>query len=503
MNKMGNLTKKIEKKTIQARPPIVTVMGHVDHGKTTLLDFLKKTSVAEKEAGGITQHIGAYQVEIEDKIITFIDTPGHEAFMKMRARGAQVTDIIILVVAADEGVKPQTEEVIKLAKESDVPLIVAINKVDKHDANPERVMKEIAEEGIVPEEWGGDNIFCNISAKTGEGVNRLLEMTYLVAEMLELKAEHDKEVRAAVIESNLDAKRGIIATIIVKQGVLKVNDWVAVGASYGKIKKMENYKGDIAMEVFSGMPALIYGLKKLPFPGDELESTQNEKEAIEKAGLNEKDLEKKEMADKTKDKLLYLVIKTDTQGSLEGIHYILNSIPNKEEHIYILKAGVGSINESDIRTAELGRGLVIGFNVGLDKGVSELAKSRRIEIRQYNIIYKLKEDVEAMLEARKEPKIIEVEVGKLKLLKIFKREKEGIIMGGQVIEGKMRKNSFVRIVKNSEVVGKGKLSNLQYLKQDVNEVKEGNECGLYFKITELHAQPEENDIVEAYEEKIG
>lgn len=489
--------------TALLRPPIVTVMGHVDHGKTTLLDLLKKTNVVEKEAGGITQHIGAYQIEVQNKLITFIDTPGHEAFMKMRERGAKVTDIIILVVAADEGVKPQTKEVIKLAKESDVPLIVAINKIDRPEANPEKVMKELAQEGVVPEEWGGDNIFCNISAKKGDGVEHLLEMVLLLSEMLELKIENGQTVKAAIIESHLDPRKGIIATAIVIQGTLEINNWVVVSLSYGKIKKMENDQGKIIDKATPGMPILISGLKKIPFPGDELEIAENEKQAIVKAQENEKDIEIKETTNQPKNKLLYIVIKADTQGSLEGIDYILNSIPQKEDHIYILKQGVGQINESDVKTAELGHGAVIGFNVGQDKGIDDLAKSRGVEIKLYNIIYKLKEDLEAILESKKEPRIIKIAVGKLKILKIFKREKDGVIIGGQVIDGKMKKNTLLEILKNDEVVGRGKLINLQYQKRDVNEVKQNQECGIYFKTIELTATPEENDTVEAYEEKIG
>lgn len=500
---MVNITKHTENKIVQTRPPIVTVMGHVDHGKTTLLDYLKKTSVAEKEAGGITQRIGAYQVETKNQLITFIDTPGHEAFMKMRERGAKVTDIIILVVAADEGVKPQTKEVIRLAKESEVPLIVAINKIDRTGANPEKVMKELAQEGVVPEEWGGDNIFCNISAKNGEGVERLLEMTLLVAEMQELKTEPGQPTNGTVIESNLDSRKGIIATVIIKDGTLKINDWVVMGSSYGKIKKMEDYQGKSITEALPGTPALLFGLKRLPFPGDELEIATNEKEAEEKSKLNEKNFDKKQITGKPQAKLLRLVIKTDTQGSLEGINYILDSIPNKEEQIHILKEGVGLINESDIKTADLGNGLVVGFNVEPERGISELAKSRNIEIRGYNIIYKLKEDIESLLESKREPKVIQTTIGKLKVLKIFKREKDGIILGGQVIDGKMKKSALLRIIKNEEEIGKGKLSNLQFLKQDVHEVKQGSECGIYFKTIELHATPEENDIVEAYEEKIS
>lgn len=487
---------------VVTRPPIVTVMGHVDHGKTTLLDYLKKTSVAEKEAGGITQHIGAYQTEMQGKLITFIDTPGHEAFVKMRQRGAKITDIIILVVAADEGVKPQTKEVIKIAKESEVSLIVAINKIDRPDANPEKVMKELAEEGVIPEEWGGDNIFCNISAKKGEGVEHLLEMTLLIAEMLELKMEERQPARAVIIESHLDPRKGVIATAIVTQGTLRINEWVTVGASYGKVKRMENDKGEIIEHALPGTPVLLTGFKKFPFPGDELEIAPNENQAISRAKDNEKESDRKEIDKKTSDKLLYLVIKADAQGSLEGINYILDSIPQKNDHIYILKEGVGPINESDIKTAELGQGLVIGFDVLPERGVSELAKGRGIEIRTYDIIYKLKEDLEAILESRREPQIIRTEIGQLKILKIFKREKEGIILGGQIIHGKMRKNIQLEIIKNNEVIAKGKLSNLQYLKKDVNEIKEGQECGIYFKITEIHSTPEENDILMAYEEKM-
>lgn len=484
------------------RPPIVTVMGHVDHGKTTLLDYIKKTKVAEKEAGGITQHIGAYQVEALGKLVTFIDTPGHEAFVKMRKRGAQTTDIIILVVAADEGIKPQTKEVIKLAKESDVAVIVAITKIDRQGANPEKVMKELAQEGLVPEEWGGDNVFCNISSKTGEGVDHLLEMITILAEMLELKSEEKQPANAVVIESHLDSRKGVVATVITKQGVLKVNDWAVAGSSYGKIRKMEDYKGDTVSQAVPGTPLLIVGLKKIPFPGDTLEITQDEKQAILQADLNEKETEKKETENKTKNELIRLVIKADTQGSLEGINYILNTIPQKDEHIYILKEGVGSINESDIKTAESGRGMVIGFNVGAEKGAGELAKSRAIDVKTYNIIYKLKEEIEATVESKKEPKIIRDEVGKLKILKIFKREKESIVLGGQIIDGKMKKNTLLDLIKNNEIVGKGKLIGLQHLKQDVNEVKQGQECGIYFKITELRSEPEENDIVEAYVEKM-
>jgi len=495
----------IIKKTVEnlkTRPPIVVVLGHVDHGKTTLLDYIRKSSVADGEAGGITQHIGAYQIEHQGKKITFIDTPGHEAFSQMRSRGAKVADIAILVVAAEEGVRPQTKEVISHIKAFKIPLVVAINKIDKPEANAAKVAGELAKEGIIVESQGGDVPSVNISAKNGQGVDELLEILLLVAEMEELKADPEKPASGVVIESYLDSRRGPTATLLVRDGVLKRGDVVLCGDSYGKIRILESFQGDSIKKAMPSMPAIIIGLNKVPTVGERFSVEESEESASAKAAAK-KEIKEKISIDKRQEpdeggKALNIILKADVKGSLEAIEETLRNIKQEEVRINILKSEVGDIFESDIKLAYSSDAMIIGFRIKVPPFISNLAKRQKVKIRIFDVIYELVEEVRKGLAKLLEPEIVREDLGKLKAIAIFRREKSRMIVGGKVISGKIENKAMIDVVRNKEKIAKGRIIQLQCNKKDVAVVEKGKEAGILFE-----GEPviKEGDILEAYREE--
>ena len=473
-----------------SRPPVVTIMGHVDHGKTTLLDTIRSSRVVKGEAGGITQHIGAYQVNHNGFPITFIDTPGHAAFTSMRARGAQITDIVVLVVAADDGVMPQTEEAIAHAKAAKCPIIVAVNKMDKPTANPDRVMQELANFDLLAEAWGGDTIFVPISALKGQGVDQLLEMIQLVAEMKDLKANPNRLAIGTVIEAQLDKGRGPVATLLVQNGTLKVGDVVAVGNTWGRIRTMEDDRHSRYQEAKPSTAVMVTGLTEVPMAGDKFMVFADERLAREtaearaqKAKVEENSAKKatslEEMfkdADSSK-KELNLIIKGDVQGSVEALKASLEKINVEDLTVNIIRSSVGAITDTDVVLAEASNAIIIGFNVRPMAPVRQAAATKGVEIRLYNIIYKVIEDIEAALKGMLDPVYEEVVTGSCEVRSTFKISKVGTIAGCYVTDGVVERNSLVRIIREGIVVFEGKLASLRRFKDDVKEVKAGFECG--------------------------
>lgn len=504
------LLKEDDNADLSPRPPIISVMGHVDHGKTKILDYIRKANVIDTEAGGITQHIGAYQVDNNGKKITFLDTPGHAAFTAMRARGAKATDIAILVVAADEGVKPQTIEAINHAKDAGIPIIVAINKIDKPNANPDKVKGELAEHGLQAEDWGGKVIMTPVSAITGEGIDTLLDMILLVAEMEDLKANPNRDAVATVIEAHLSKNLGPVATVLVNTGTLKIMDNVVVGTSYGRIKVMKDHTGKNMKQAEPAKPVLIAGLSKTPQSGDILQVVKDEKtarlratqiEALQKSGKKEglapgQDIIARIASGKLKT--LKIVLKADAKGSLEAITQSLGKIKDKEVAIKIIHSGVGNINENDIMMASASKGLVIGFHVDLPSQVEKTTGREQVEVVQYKIIYKLIDDIKKLLSGLLEPEIIEVELGKVEVKKIFYSGKKDVIVGCKVTNGKIESKAKARIIREEESVGEFTIESLKKVDETVKEVKEGNECGI--KIPRK-ADVQEGDILEIYKEE--
>lgn len=477
--------------SLVSRPPVVTIMGHVDHGKTTLLDTIRNSRVVKNEAGGITQHIGAYQVDHNGFLITFIDTPGHAAFTQMRARGAQITDIVILVVAADDGVMPQTEEAIQHAQAANCPIIVAVNKMDKPTANPDKVMQELANYNLLAEAWGGDTIYVPISALKGQGVDQLLEMVQLVAEMKELKANPNRLAVGTVIEAQLDKGRGPIATLLVQNGTLKVGDCVVVGNTWGKIRTMEDDRHQRYTDATPSTAVAVTGLSEVPMAGDKFMVFSEEKTAREaaearalKAKLEDINAKKatslEEMFKNTegKDKELNLIIKGDVQGSVEALKASLEKINVENLKVNIIRASVGAITDTDVILAEASKAIIIGFNVRPMAPVRNEAIAKRVEIRLYNIIYKVIEDIEAALKGMLDPIYEEVVIGSCEVRNTFKISKIGTIAGCYVTDGVIERNSLVRVIRDGIVVFEGKLQSLKRFKDDVKEVKAGYECGL-------------------------
>ena len=482
----------IENEVLVKRPPVVTVMGHVDHGKTSILDRIRKSSVAAGEAGGITQHIGAYQVTAGGEVITFLDTPGHAAFTAMRARGAQATDIAILVVAADDGIMPQTVEAISHAKAADVPIIVAVNKIDKPEANIERVKTQLTENGLLPEEWGGDAIICPVSAKTGEGFDNLLENINLVAEIKDLKANPDRKAKGVVIEAKLDQSKGPIATILVQNGTLKVADSVIVGTVTGKIRAMVDDKGRRVTSAGPSTPVSIMGLDEVPNAGDILYAVEQEK-LIKMVAEERKNRERENMIKASQKvtlddvfnkiaeggmKTLNIVVKADVQGSVEAVKSSLEKLSNEEVRVSVIHAQAGAIKESDIMLAESSSAIIIGFNVRPDSNAKQIAERSGVDIKLYRVIYEAIEDVERALKGMLAPKFTEVYLGKAEVREVFKISGVGQVAGSYVVEGKISRNCKLRIYRDDVMITEGNVLQLKRFKDDVKEVAQGFECGI-------------------------
>ena len=493
-----------------SRPPVVCVMGHVDHGKTSLLDAIRQTNVTAREAGGITQHIGASVIEINGRKITFLDTPGHEAFTAMRMRGAQSTDIAILVVAADDGVMPQTVEAINHAKAAGVEIIVAINKIDKPSANIDKVKQELAEYELIPEDWGGSTIFVPVSAHTKEGITDLLEMVLLTADVLELKANPNLKGRGLVIEAELDKGKGPVATVLVQKGTLRVGDTIAAGACYGKIRAMMDDKGRRVKEAGPSTPVEILGLNDVPQAGEVFVATENEKEARSfaetfisesknklledtKAKLSLDDLFSQIKAGNVKE--LPLIIKADVQGSVEAVKQSLTKLSNEEVVVKVIHGGVGAINESDVSLASASNAIIIGFNVRPDATAKSIAEREKVDVRLYKVIYQAIEDVEAAMKGMLDPVFEEKVIGHAVIRQLFKASGVGTIAGSYVLDGKFQRGCSCRITREGEQIYDGPLASLKRFKDDVKEVAAGYECGLVFeKFNDL----QEDDQIEAY-----
>jgi len=491
------------------RPPVVTIMGHVDHGKTTLLDSIRNSKVTEGEAGGITQHIGAYQVVINDKKITFLDTPGHEAFTTMRARGAQVTDIVVLVVAADDGVMPQTVEAINHAKAANVPIIVAVNKMDKPTANPDRVMQELMEHNLVPEEWGGDTIFCKLSALSGEGIDHLLEMILLVSEVEEFKANANRRASGTVIEAKLDKGRGSVATLLVQAGTLRIGDPIVVGTTYGRVRAMVNDLGRRVKEAGPSTPVEITGLNEVPQAGDRFQVFEDEKKArqIGEARAQKQLLEQRntktrvslddlfEQIKQGEMKDINIIVKADVQGSVEALTAALQKINVEGVRVKIIHTGVGAITESDIILATASNAIVIGFNVRPDANAKRVAETEKVDIRLHRIIYKVIEEIEAAMKGMLDPEYAEKVIGQAEVRQTFKVSKVGTIAGSYVTDGKITRDSKVRLIRQGVVIYEGEIDTLKRYKDDVKEVAQGYECGITIK---NFNDIKEGDVIEAY-----
>lgn len=491
------------------RPPVVTIMGHVDHGKTTLLDTIRKSNVASSEAGGITQAISAYQVKYNDKLITFIDTPGHAAFTEMRARGASVTDIVIIIVAADDGVMPQTKEAIDHAKAANVPIIVAINKIDKPTANPDKVMTELTEYGLTPDTWGGDTLYNKISALTGEGIDELLENILLVAEMENYRANPNRYAVGTVIESRLDKHVGPVATVMIQNGTLRIGDPVVVGTTYGKVRILRNDKGEEITEAFPSQPVEITGIDDVPAAGDKFMAFETEKQAREISEERKRKAREKELNSRSSMSLddlfskiqegikeVNVIIKADVNGSCEAVKNALESINVEGVKVKVIRSSVGGITESDIVLAKASNAIIIGFNVRPSNSIKDYAKENNVEIRLYNIIYKAVEDMEAAMRGMLEPVYEEKVTGSAEVRQLFKFSKVGTIAGCYVLDGVIPRDSNARLIRDSIVVYDGKINSLQREKDSVKEVKKGLECGITL---EKFSDIKVGDIIETYE----
>lgn len=494
---------------LEIRPPVVTIMGHVDHGKTTLLDSIRKTKVVEGEAGGITQHIGAYQIEENGKKITFLDTPGHAAFTTMRARGAEVTDITILVVAADDGVMPQTVEAINHAKAAEVPIIVAVNKIDKESANPDRVMQELTEYGLVPEAWGGETIFVPLSALTGKGIDELVEMILLVSEVEELKANPNRQAKGTVIEAELDKGRGSVATLLVQTGTLHVGDPIVVGNTFGRVRAMVNDIGRRVKTAGPSTPVEITGLNDVPQAGDQFlvfkdektarsvgearASKQLEEQRSDKAKLSLDDLFEQIKQGDVKD--INLIVKADVQGSAEALTAALQKIEVEGVKVKIIHTGVGAITESDIILASASNAIVIGFNVRPDGNAKSTAEAENVDIRLHRIIYKVIDEIEAAMKGMLDPEYEEKVIGQVEVRQTFKVSKIGTIAGGYVTEGTITRDSGLCLIRDGVVIFEGEVDVLKRFKDDVKEVSQGYECGITIK---KYNDIREGDILEAF-----
>ena len=498
-----------EDENLQPRSPIVVVMGHVDHGKTSLLDKIRNADVISSEAGGITQHIGAYKVTASGKEITFLDTPGHEAFTSMRERGAAVTDIVILVVAADDGIMPQTIEAINHAKAAGVSIIVAINKMDKPEANPEKIMQSLTEYELVPEEWGGSTICVPVSALTGEGIDHLLEMVILTADIQELKANPDRFARGTVVEARVDKGKGTIATLLVQTGTLKISDVILAGTAIGHVRTMQNDKGEMVTEAGPSTPVEITGLAEVPSAGDRFDAVENERLAkvlVEKRRHEEKEEHFKSFTKVTLDNLfsqisqgeikdLAVIVKADVQGSVEAVRQSLEKLSNEEVRVKVIHGGAGAISPSDVSLANVSNAIIIGFNVRPDPVAAENAKIDEVEIRLYRVIYDAIEDVQEAMKGMLAPKIREVQLGRAEVRNIFKISGIGTIAGSYVLEGKVARNALIRLVRDGVVIVEDQIDSLKRFKEDAKEVTHGYECGIgLVKFNDI----KEGDIFESF-----
>lgn len=515
-----------EEKTTKTagRPPIVVVLGHVDHGKTSILDRIRQTKVAERETGGITQHVGAYQAEQNGKRITFIDTPGHEAFTAIRSRGANVADIAVLVVAAEEGVKPQTKEAVRIIKEAKIPFIVAINKIDKDSANPQRVRQELAENEVLVEDYGGNVPVIELSAKTGNGINELLEMILLVAELEELQAPLETPAEGFVIESHRDAQRGQVATLIVQKGELRTGEWIVAGVAMGRVKRLEDFVGNQIEVAIASQPCLVLGWETLPPIGQNFKIAANraeaEKEAAEAANLGPVQLFLKTSSTqipaatgeaagqeqpKTNKRVAKLIIKADVTSSLEAIEQTLKPIQHEEVAYEVVDHGIGNINENDIKNAAAKGASVIGFHVGIEPSAKKLAERDKIKTQTFNIIYGLVEAVREIMSELLDPEIKRIPLGKLKILATFKSSAKSQIVGGRITQGKAERGAMVDVLRGGAPLTTGRLGQLQHNKADVAEVAEGLECGIRLDVlpqqTAPIAQIKEGDVLEIYQEE--
>jgi len=492
------------------RPPVVTVMGHVDHGKTSLLDAIRETSVTKSEAGGITQHIGAYSVKVDDKEIVFLDTPGHEAFTSMRARGAQVTDLAILVVAADDGVMPQTVEAINHAKAADVPILVAINKIDKPTANIDRVMQELAENNLLPEDWGGDTITVPVSARDKTGIDDLLEMVLLLAEMQELKANPNRKPVGIIVEAQLDRGKGPLATVLVQKGTLRVGDMVVSGTSHGRVRAMLDDKGDRVEEAGPSTPVVILGMSEVPNAGDLLYGVKDEKTARSYAESKKEELREAQLRASSQVSLddlferiqegqikdLNIIIKADVKGSMEALAQSLEKLDTGEEvRINIIHGGVGGITESDVMLASASNAIIIGFNVRPNLNAIEVSKTEKVDIRTYRVIYEAIEDIQAAVKGMLAPELVEKVLGRAEVRATFRLPNGSTIAGVYILDGKVTRNSKVRLLRNDVVIFEGDVSSLKRFKDDVREVSAGYEAGIGL---EDYNDIKEGDMLEAY-----
>ena len=499
--------------SLKERPPIVTIMGHVDHGKTTLLDTIRKTKVVEGEFGGITQHIGAYQVKVNGRAVTFLDTPGHEAFTAMRARGAKVTDVAIIVVAADDGVMPQTKEAIDHAKAADVPIIVAVNKMDKPEANPDRVMSEMADLNVMPEEWGGDKIFVQCSAKKGQGIKDILETILVVSEVRELKANPNRLATGTVIEARLDKGRGPVCTLLVQNGTLKQGQPIVVGSCFGRVRKMTNDMGSEIKQAGPSMPVEVIGLNDVPEAGDIFKAFDNEKEAraiADKRKQAKIDQERKATSAMNLDDLaaqieagsiqeIPVIVKADVQGSAEAVKSSLEKIEVEGVKVNVIRSVAGAISESDVMLASASKAIIIGFNVRPDANVRKKAEEEGVSIRLHNIIYKAVEEMELAMKGMLAPVYEEVIIGQLEVRQTFKVSKVGTIAGCMVTDGKVVRDCKVRLIRDGIVVYDGKLGSLKRFQNDAKEVTSGFECGITI---ENYNDIKEKDIIEAYQDQL-
>jgi translation initiation factor IF-2 len=497
---------------LQERPPVVTVMGHVDHGKTSLLDAIRETEVVAGEAGGITQHIGAYQVHQDAKPITFIDTPGHEAFTAMRARGAQVTDLAVIVVAADDGVMPQTVEAIDHARAADVPIMVAVNKIDKQNAAPDKVRTELAGHDLNPDEWGGDTVYADVSAKTKDGLDNLLQMIVLVSELEELKANPAAPASGTIVESQLDRGRGPVATVLVQRGTLRVGDALVSGPQWGRVRAMHEFTGARVEEAGPGMPVEVLGFQGVPEAGERVQVVENERDARHMAQERETRLKTEALARQEARKVtleevfakaregelkeLNIVLKADVQGSLEALQDEIAKLPQDQVTINIIRSAPGGINESDVMLAAASDAIVIGFNVRPGAEARRAADSEGIEIRTYTVIYKVTDELKAAMEGMLEPEEIEETLGEAEVKQLFRSSRWGTIAGSQVTEGRVARNASVRLVRDGTVVWSGRIGSLRRFKDDVAEVEEGLECGITL---DGYQDIKEGDVLEVFE----